>query len=306
MKEKQKVDHSSVSGCAMPVAESTNASAIEILKGVLTPVGGPIDLAPHNSADPFTRVNPLSRIERGKKPAAPRILIYGTEGVGKSTVASKAPKPIFIQTEDGLGQIDCAKFPLAKTFKEVMEYLEAIASAKHEYETIVIDSLDWLERIVWSEVCRRTNASNIEKVMGGFAKGYTAALDEWRQVIDVLDKCRSRGMVVILIAHSRIEKVEDPETSNYDRHSPRLHKHAQALLVEWVDAALFATKKMIVRKEGTGFDERGIASPVGADGGERILKCIGGPNVLAKNRYDLPSEIPLSWDALVGEISKSM
>lgn len=268
----------------------------------ITAIAGP------KKENPIPELPPskLSTIEKGKKFQPPRILIYGTEGVGKSTIASKSAFPIFIQTEDGLGQIDCHKFPLATSFRQVCDQIQTIGTEKHEYQTIVIDSLDWLEKIIWTEVCRRTNASNIEKVLGGFSKGYTASLDEWKQIINLLEGCRAKGMCILLIAHSKTEKVEDPETSNYDRYSPRLNKHAQALITEWVDAVLFAHKKMIVRKEGTGFDERGIAVPVGADGGERVLRCVGGPNVISKNRYDLPSELPLAWDIVVSGISKSM
>lgn len=246
----------------------------------------------------------LGQVEKGKKFQPPRILLYGIDGIGKSTWASEAPKPIFIQTEDGLNEITCDKFPQASTYLDVLHSLEAVAKEKHSYETVVIDSLDWLERLIWDSVCERTGVKNIEKAGGGFAKGYMFALDEWREVIRCLETCRSRGMVVILIAHSKIERFEDPENPAYDRYSPRLNKHAEALMREWVDATLFATKRLTVRKEGSGFNERGVATPVGADGGERVLKTSGGPSCIAKNRYDLPGEIPMpkgkGWETFVG------
>jgi len=107
-------------------------------------------------------------------------------------------------------------------------------------------------------------------------------------------------MIIILIAHSKVEKFEDPETSAYDRYMPRLHKHANALLSEWVDAILFASKKFRVQKESSGFNaERGVASPIGADGGERFMRTVGSPACIAKNRFSLPSELPLSWQAFI-------
>jgi hypothetical protein len=116
-----------------------------------------------------------------------------------------------------------------------------------------------------------------------------------------LDALRTqRGMCVILLAHAKIEKFEDPESAAYDRYSPRLHKHAAALVTEWSDAVLSATRKFRTEKEEQGFGkERTIAVPLGADGGERILRTVGGPSCVAKNRFSLPGELPLSWQALM-------
>ncbi len=248
----------------------------------------------------------LKKIQRGRASKPPRILIYGVEGIGKSTVGSQAPKPIFIQTEDGLDEIDCDRFPLATTFDEVASALSELHSEKHDYQTVVIDSLDWLERLIWDELCRQYNVASIEKVDGGYAKGYTHALTHWRQILTSLGRLRNdRGMVVICIAHSKVEKFEDPESSAYDRYSPRLHKHAAALLCEWSDAVLFATRKFRTQSEDAGFGrKRAIAAPIGSGGGERILRCVGGPSCIAKNRYGLPDELPLSWEAFVTALSQ--
>lgn len=247
----------------------------------------------------------LASITTGLTPMPPRILIYGTEGVGKSTFAASAPKPIFIQTEDGLNQINCAKFPLVHVYQEVIDYLGSIRDDAHDYLTLTIDSLDWLERLVWDHVCERSNVKNIEKVGGGFAKGYTFALDEWREIIDILNTIRSkRNMAIILVAHAKIEKFEDPESPTYDRYSPRLHKHATALFSEWADAVLFATRKSITVKEGKGFEERNIAQPIGKDGGERIIRSVGSPACVAKNRYGMPDQLPLAWGSVAEHILK--
>ena len=175
---------------------------------------------------------------------------------------------------------------------------------KHDYETVVIDSLDWLEHLIWDAVCKEYGVKSIEKADGGYARGYTHALVYWRQIVDILNALRiDRGMLVLLIAHAKIEKFQDPESTAYDRYSPRLHKHASALLTEWVDIVTFATRKFRVEREDAGFNrERGIAHPVGKDGGERILRTVGGPSCVAKNRYNLPAELPLDWDALLNAI----
>jgi len=247
----------------------------------------------------------LARVQTGRTPKPPRLLIYGTPGIGKSTLGSQTPKPIFIPTEDGLDGIDCSKFPLAASVEEVIAAIQELRTQPHDYETVVLDSLDWLERLIWDRVCTEFSVKNIEKADGGYARGYTHALTFWREVIDHLNLLRSqRGMVVLLIAHAKVEKFEDPESSPYDRYSPRLHKHAAALLSEWCDAVLFATRRFRTQSEDTGFNrKRTIARAIGKDGGERILRCVGGPSCVAKNRYGLTEELPLSWAAFVAALS---
>lgn len=247
----------------------------------------------------------LSRVQRGRVSKPPRVLLYGVEGIGKSTFGAQAPKPIFIQTEDGLDEIDCDKFPLAATYDDVLTALGELRSQQHDYESVVIDSLDWLERLVWDKLCAANGVNSIEKVDGGYSKGYTHALTYWREIIDQLNVLRNvRGMVVLLIAHSKVERFEDPESSPYDRYSPRLHKHAAALVSEWCDAVLFATRKMRTQSEDAGFNrKRTIAHAIGKDGGERILRCVGGPSCVAKNRYSITEELPLSWAAFMQALS---
>lgn len=243
----------------------------------------------------------LNQIHCGPRHSAPRLLIYGTEGIGKSTTAAQAPKPIFVPTEDGLDQIDCRSFPVAGKLTDVEATLHALIHEPHDFETVVIDSLDWLERLIWDSLCEQYGVSSIEKVDGGYARGYTHALTHWRRVLDDLNTLRNRrGMCVILLAHAKVEKFEDPEHPAYDRYSPRLHKHATALITEWADAVLFATRKLITKTEEAGFGrDRTIAAGLGKDGGERILRCVGSPACVAKNRYGLPAELPLSWSALM-------
>ena len=233
----------------------------------------------------------LAQVHSGRRHRPPRLLIYGTEGIGKSTLASQAPGPIFIPTEDGLDQIVCDSFPLAQSFEDVLSYLTALAAEDHTYQTAVIDSADWLERLIFDQVCKQYGAKSIEKVDGGYGKGYVHALTQWRQVIDALRYLRERkGMIVIVLAHAKIEKFADPESTAFDRFSPRLNKNATALLCEWCDAILLAT-----REHGAAKGEK--------SGGERILRCVGTPACVAKNRYGLPETLPLSWPALMSGLA---
>jgi len=233
----------------------------------------------------------LEQVHRGRRQRPPRLLIYGAEGAGKSTLASRMPEAVFIPTEDGLDQIECNSFPLAQSFAEVLSYLTALATEEHDYQTVVIDSLDWLERLIFDEVCKQYGVSSIEKVDGGYGKGYVHALTQWRQVVDALRYLREqKGMIVALLAHAKIEKFADPESTTFDRFSPRLNKSATALLCEWCDAILLAT-----REHGAAKGEK--------SGGHRILRCIGSPVCVAKNRYGLPEIIPLSWPDLMNRLS---
>ena len=246
----------------------------------------------------------LESIKTGRENKPPRIMVYGQEGVGKSTFGASAPGAIFVQTEDGLGEIDCRKFPLAQNFGDVVAALTALRDEDHNFRTVVIDSLDWLERLIFDEVCKEFGVRSIEKADGGYGKGYVDALVHWRKVLSLLDDLRNqRGMMVILVAHAKVERFEDPENMAYDRYAPRLHKHAASLISEWVDAVMFAMKRMRVSKDG---DARAIASPIGADGGERILRTNGSPACVAKNRFGLPNEIPLQWDAFLNAYQNSV
>lgn len=240
----------------------------------------------------------LDLINKGKQRRPPRVVAYGPEGVGKSTFAAGTPRPIFIPTEDGLGEIECDHFPLAKSYDQFLQHLGAVVTGGHEYETVVIDTLDWLEKLIWAAVCKRFNVAHIEKADGGYARGYKHALTEWKEVLEGLDICRNNGMCVVLLAHAKTEKFEDPESAAYDRYTLRLHKDADATIREWADAVLFATRRFRVQTEDAGFNRtRGIAKAVGADGGERILRCNSGPSCTAKNRYGITGEIPLSWES---------
>ena len=246
----------------------------------------------------------LESIQSGRENKPPRLMIYGQEGVGKSTLGATAPDAIFVQTEDGLGEIDCRKFPLAQNLGDVLAALTALRDEDHNFRTVVIDSLDWLERLIFDEVCKEFGVRSIEKADGGYGKGYVDALVHWRKVLSLLDDLRNkRGMMVILLAHAKVERFEDPENTAYDRYAPRLHKHAASLIAEWVDAVMFATKRMRVSKDG---DTRCIAAPIGADGGERVLRTNGSPACIAKNRFGLPNEIPLSWDAFLQAYQNSV
>lgn len=233
----------------------------------------------------------LSRITQGRKVRPRRTMLYGVQGVGKSTWASMAPQPIFLPTEDGLNDIDCESFPVFTRYEDVIATLKELASAPHNYGTAVVDSLDWLEQLIWDYTCREGQQKSIEAF--GYGKGYTEALGHWREFLRLLDVLRlTRDMGIILLAHAKIERFEAPETQSYDRNVPRLHKTASGLVQEWCDEVFFATYKVFTKVEKGKFNKE-VTKAVGS--GERIVRTAERPFAMAKNRLGFPDEIPLDY-----------
>lgn len=249
----------------------------------------------------------LDSVIKGRTPKAPRVMIYGYEGVGKSTWAASAPNPIFIQTEDGLRNIDTQKFPVAKTWSEVVEQMNALITEKHDFQTVVIDSISGLERLVYTEVCKQFGVKNIEKADGGFAKGYKHALDWWEKFLAGCEALNDKGMMIILIAHVGVQEVKDPESQTYHRTAPRVHHLAEGMISQWCDAVLQAKQNFRIQKTDEGFgNSRGIATAVGQEGGDRVIRTVGTAAVIAKNRYGLPEYLPLDFNAFYSAITENL
>jgi hypothetical protein len=232
----------------------------------------------------------LEKIHVGKKTQPPRILIYGAEGIGKSSVAATFPKPIFIATEDGLGNIDCASFPICKSFNDVILCLNSLVENQHEFKTVVIDSVTWLQTLIFAELCTQHGVSSIEKVLGGYSKGYIQALTLWEQVLELLQRLRlEKRMIVLLLGHTEVKKIENPEVSAFDQFMPNLHHKASEKIRQWCDLVLFATREF-----GAAKGEK--------SGGQRILRCENSPMCIAKSRFPIPEILPMSWPALAAAL----
>jgi len=226
-------------------------------------------------------------------PKAPRIIIHGDPGTGKTTFAACAPKPVIIQTEDGLGNLDATAFPLATSFQDVLDAVTSLYAEEHEFKTCVVDSLDWLEPLIWQHVCQTHGKESIEAF--GYGKGYVEALSVWRQFFDGITALRdSKGMTIIMTAHSEQRRVEDPMLPAFDTHDLKLHKRAAALAEEFADVILFAQMQTNTVTEDAGFNNKRTRA---VTTGQRIMHTVGQPAFLAKNRYSLPSPLPLAWDA---------
>lgn len=240
----------------------------------------------------------VKSLQRAGKPKPPRIMLYAVHGIGKTTLGANAPNPIFIQTEDGLGDIQADTFGVLKSYSEIMEAIGSLYSDEHDFKTLVLDSADWTEPLVWAEACRINNWKSIEDP--GYGRGYSAALDVWKLLVDGLNALRDeRGMAVVILAHSEIKRFDSPETEPYDRYQPKLHKGASAILQEAMDAVLFANYRVATVKSEVGFNKK-VTRAVGS--GDRLIYTVERPSFLAKNRYGLPDSLPLDWSALAAGI----
>jgi len=243
----------------------------------------------------------LKAIQRGRQARPPRIVIYSEHGMGKSTFASQAPSPIFIPTEDGLGALDVAAFPLATTYQAVMDAIGVLYTDDHDYKTVVLDSLDWLEALVWGHVAREGGEETIEGF--GYGKGYVYACDRFRDVLAGLNALRTdKGMAVILTAHSMVKRFDDPASEPYDRYMLKLHSKAAGIVQEWADVVGFIAQQMVVRKEDVGFNKK-VARGVAIGG--HVLHLKRTPAFDGKNRYSLPDAIPLGWGAFADAMTEA-
>lgn len=229
----------------------------------------------------------LKNITSGKLERPIRAIVHGLEGVGKSTLGANAPKPIFLASEDGTAHLDVARFPMPQSWTDVMEAIRVLTHEEHDFRTLVIDTLDWLEPLCWAHVCQLNGKRNMEEF--SYGKGYLLAVDQWRWLLQGLDLlARNRRMHILMIAHSAIRRVDDPQVGAFDRYQMKLHDKSAAVLREWVDAVLFARHDLkVIERNGK---SRGMSS------GNRLLHTTWTAAYDAKNRFDLPDTLPLSWE----------
>lgn len=218
-----------------------------------------------------------------------RILLLGQEGVGKTTFAASAPAPVFLDAEHGSGFLDVPRLQFAsgtapKTHAEIIEAIMWLGQNDHHYSTLVIDTADALESIMWADLCARNGWDTIEKP--GYGKGYVAAVEDWRRVLAGLDWLRrTKGMAAILCAHVQVRNFANPAGEDYSRFEACLHKQASNLIKGWADCILFASHEDLADKK-TG---KAVTT------GKRVLRTQRDPAWDAKNRFGLPPKVPLDW-----------
>jgi hypothetical protein len=231
-----------------------------------------------------------------------KVVIYGVQGVGKSTFMAHAPKPIFLDFEDSTNDLDVRVElldPAPKTWQETLDALGQLATEDHGFLTCCIDSADWLEQLAIDHIVRKYKASGFQDPKCfGYGKGDQILFEEWRNLIIALQRLHKRGMNVLLSAHSRVRTYNDPMGASFDRYSLKLKQTNQVDLAgytqEWAQCVVFAHYDTVVGK----IDERNV----GLRGTTRVLHCNRTDAYDAKNRCGLPDKMPLDWDTFFAAV----
>ena len=235
------------------------------------------------------------QIIRGKIHCAKKVLIYGPEGIGKSTFASHFPDPVFIDTEGSTKDMDVARFEKASSWTMLMEQVRYAKMNPSVCRTLVIDTADWAEQMCVADLCARFGKKGVEDF--GYGNGYVYAKEEFGRFLNSLEEVVEAGVNVVLTAHAQMRKFEQPdELGSYDRWELKLGKKTSSqtapLAKEWADMVLFANYKTW----SVAVDDKGRKRK--AQGGARVMYTSHHPCWDAKNRYGLPEEMPFEYESI--------
>jgi hypothetical protein len=235
------------------------------------------------------------KINRGKVSRPLRAVLYGAEGIGKSTFASQWPEPLYCDLESGTGQLDVARLETPTSWAMLQSMICALGKDSQGFKTLVLDTSDALDRMVQEHVCNTSQKQSIEEF--GYGRGYVVALEEWRKFLDLINELQAcQSMHVLFLAHAQIKKFEQPdEFGSYDRWEMKMDKRSGACLREWSDLLLFANYRTVIVKDDKSNSRK-------AQGGERVIYTEHRPCWDAKNRFGLPEEILIEGISLPKEI----
>lgn len=221
-----------------------------------------------------------------------KTVVYGPEGIGKTTFASQFPAPVFIDTEGGSNRINLRRLPAPTSWAMLLDEVKEVARGSVDCGTLVVDTADWAERLCIRAVCDKAQVKGIEDF--NYGKGYTYVKEEFGRLLDALDEVVHSGRHVVVTAHAQITKFEQPdEMGAYDRWSMKTSKQVVPLLREWCDLLLFANYKTIVVKDGDGKNAKSKAQ-----GGRRVMYTSHHPCWDAKNRFGLADELPFGFSSI--------
>lgn len=233
-------------------------------------------------------------ITRGRKQRAQKIVIYGPEGIGKSTFLSQFPNPLFIDTEGSTYRMDVARLEKPSSWAMLMEEARYVRDHPDLCATLAIDTADWAEQLCSTDLCAKSQKSGIEDF--GYGKGYVYLAEEFGKLLNVLEEIVDRGIHIGIAAHAQMRKFEQPdELGAYDRWEMKLQKKTYPLLKEWADTVLFANYKTYVVNVDNQGAQKGKNK---AQGGKRVMYTTHHPCWDAKNRDDLPEELPFEYSAI--------
>jgi len=231
----------------------------------------------------------MLKIIEGKEKRPLKIVIYGPEGIGKSTFASKFPDPLFIDTEGGTSNLDVRRIKCSKSWDELLLIVKEIIKNPTICKTLVLDTADWSETMCINAVTEKYRKNNIEDF--GYGKGYTYLLDEYTRLLSLFDELIEVGINVVITAHAKPRKFELPEEQGaFDRYEMKLTRQVAPVIKEWCDALFFVNYKIYVVTTENNTKK--------AQGGKRVLYTTHNPTYDAKNRFDLPEELELKFEAI--------
>lgn len=233
-------------------------------------------------------------ITRGVIGGAKKVLVYGPEGIGKSTFAAAFPDPLFIDTEGSTKEMDVARLPVPSSWTMIKEEARYVAQHQDTCRTLVIDTADWAEKMAIQSVLDEHNKNGIEDF--GYGNGYRYVYEKFGELLNILNDVVEAGVNVVLTAHAALRKFEQPdELGAYDRYTMKLidspKTSISAAVKEWADMVLFANYKTIVVTDSK-------TKKTKAQGGQRVMYTTHHTCWDAKNRYNLPDELPFRYDEI--------
>jgi hypothetical protein len=229
-------------------------------------------------------------ISGGIIPGAKKIVLYGPEGIGKTTFAAQFPAPVFIDTEGGTKTMDVQRFDAPKKWEDVLEAVKYVEKDPGVCKTLIIDTADWGEMLCIKYTCEKGAVKGIEDF--GYGKGYVYLAENFKELLTELDKLIALGINVVITAHAKMRKFEQPdEMGAYDRWEMKLSKQVAPMLKEWGDMVLFANYKTLVIEDDKTKSKK-------AQGGKRVMYTTHNPCWDAKNRYGLDECLPFSYEEI--------
>jgi len=239
-------------------------------------------------------VSLLSLVTSGKQIGAQIHVVAGNNGVGKTTWAASFPKSITADLENGTKHLNVARIPAdkLKTLQDFRLFLKELVESKHDYLTFVIDSVEALEGLISDAICLEGKVNSIEEFGGGYGKGYVRSREIMREIMGEVRLLQNKGITTILVAHTQIKTHADPATNqSYDRVIMRCNDKMAALIRDLADNVFYCSYKVFTTTENNKTKAFGD--------GQRVMFTQWRPGFDAKNRLDLPLEIPLSYEAFV-------
>lgn len=226
-------------------------------------------------------------ITSGVIPGAKKVVVYGAEGIGKSTMASRFPDPVFIDTEGSTKSMDVKRFDAPKKWEDIFEAVKYVISNPTCCKTLVVDTADWAEMLCINYTCQKGGVNGIEDF--GYGKGYVYLAENFKKLLDLLEKVIELGINVVITAHAKMRKFEQPdEMGAYDRWEMKLSKQVAPMIKEWADIVLFANYKTYVVEDDKTKSKK-------AQGGKRVMYTTHNPCWDAKNRYGLADCLPFDY-----------